>query len=87
MKISPVSEPIRVSEIAPRSADVPVPKKEANGPEPPLRASTALASMTEESAAMGEADHAARLKSVALALQSSRYSLDIMRIAEALARQ
>jgi hypothetical protein len=43
--------------------------------------------MTQSSAVMDEADHAARLMSVAMALQSGRYSLDIMRIAEALTRQ
>jgi hypothetical protein len=37
--------------------------------------------------AYGEAEHAARLMSVAMALQSGRYSLDIMRIASALSQQ
>ena len=87
MKVSPVSEPMRVSETAPRSAEAPPPKQEVKAPAPPPVASTALASMTQSSAAMDEADHAARLMSVAMALQSGRYSLDIMRIAEALTRQ
>jgi anti-sigma28 factor (negative regulator of flagellin synthesis) len=43
--------------------------------------------MTKSAGAMDEADHAARLMSVAMALQSGRYSMDIMRIAEALTRQ
>jgi hypothetical protein len=43
--------------------------------------------MTQSSAAVDQADHAARLKGVAMALQSGRYSLDLMRIAEALMRQ
>jgi len=87
MKVSPVSEPLRVSEIAPRSAEASPPKQEVKAPPPPAAASTALASMTQSSAAMDEAEHAARLMSVAMALQSGRYSLDIMRIAEALTRQ
>ncbi len=87
MKVSPVSEPLRVSEIAPRSAEASPPKQEVKAPPPPAAASTALASMTKSSAAMDEAEHAARLMSVAMALQSGRYSLDIMRIAEALTRQ
>jgi anti-sigma28 factor (negative regulator of flagellin synthesis) len=86
MKVSPVSEPLRVSETAPRSAEASPPKQEVKTPAPPV-ARTALASMTQSSAAMDEADHAARLMSVAMALQSGRYSLDIMRIAEALTRQ
>lgn len=86
MKVSPVSEPMRVSETAPRSAEASPPKQELKAPSPPV-ASTALASMTQSSAAMDEAEHAARLMSVAMALQSGRYSLDIMRIAEALTRQ
>jgi len=80
IKVSPVSEPMRVSEIAPRSA-------EASAPPPPTVAGTTLASMTQSSAAMDAADQAARLMSVAMALQNGRYSLDIMRIAEALTRQ
>jgi hypothetical protein len=93
MKVSPVSEPMRVSETAPRSAEASPPKQEVKAPAPPAPpapppvASTALASMTKSSAAMDEATHAARLMSVAMALQSGRYSLDIMRIAEALTRQ
>jgi hypothetical protein len=43
--------------------------------------------MVKTSAAMDEADHAARLMGVAMALQSGRYSVDIMRIATALMRQ
>jgi len=88
MKVSPVSEPMRVSEIAPRSAEASPPKQEVKPPPPPPTvAGTALASMTQSSAAMDSADQAARLMSVAMALQNGRYSLDIMRIAEALTRQ
>jgi hypothetical protein len=85
MKVSPMSEPLRVSETAPRSVDTPSPPPKEEAPPPPV--GTALASMTQSSAAVDQADHAARLKGVAMALQSGRYSLDLMRIAEALMRQ
>jgi len=81
---------MRVSEIAPRSAEASPPKQEVKAPAPPAPpavAGTALASMTQSSTAMDAADQAARLMSVAMALQNGRYSLDIMRIAEALTRQ
>ena len=87
MKVSPVSELLRVSETALRSTEASPPTQEVEAPPPPPVVSTALASMTQSSAVMDEADHAARLMSVAMALQSGRYSLDIMRIAEALTRQ
>jgi anti-sigma28 factor (negative regulator of flagellin synthesis) len=88
MKISSPSELLRPSEVAPRSADASSPKAkaEAEAPPPPPT-NTTLSSMTKSAGVMDEADHAARLMSVAMALQSGRYSMDIMRIAEALTRQ
>ncbi len=87
MKISSPSELLRPSEVAPRSAEVSSPKAKAEAEAPPPPPNTTLSSMTKSAGVMDEADHAARLMSVAMALQSGRYSMDIMRIAEALTRQ
>ena len=87
MKITPPSESLRVTEIAPRSPEAQPPKAKAEAPPPPPVPDTTLSAMSKSSGAIDEADHAARLMSVAMALQSGRYSMDIMRIAEALTRQ
>jgi len=100
MKISSPSEKLKPSEVAPRSseasssraarfdAELPATKPaEASPPPEAAPANTTLSTMVKTSAAMDEADHAARLMGVAMALQSGRYSVDIMRIATALMRQ
>jgi anti-sigma28 factor (negative regulator of flagellin synthesis) len=86
MKISSPSEVARPAEVAPRSAEASPPKAKAETPPPPA-VGTTLSSLTKSAGVMDEADHAARLMSVAMALQSGRYSMDIMRIADALTRQ
>lgn len=88
MKITSSQELKKPSEVAPRSPESSVTPKVAKveaAEVPPV--DTNLSSMTKFAGAYGEAEHAARLMSVAMALQSGRYSLDIMRIASALSQQ
>jgi anti-sigma28 factor (negative regulator of flagellin synthesis) len=55
--------------------------------EEPVVTDTKLDSLKKSAMTTAESEHAARLMSVAMALQSGRYSVDIMRIADALTRQ
>jgi hypothetical protein len=98
MKITPPSELLRQSEVASRSPEVSSPKAvkaEAIQKAEAARAAeqaqapvdTNLSSMAKTAITTAEAEHAARLMSVAMALQSGRYSVDIMRIADALTHQ
>jgi hypothetical protein len=100
MKITSPSELLRQTEVATRSSEASSPKavkaeaaqkaeaeRAAAQAEEPAFTDTKLDSLTKSALSMTETDHAARLKSVAMALQSGRYSLDIMRIADALTRQ
>jgi len=86
MKITPSAELVRSAEVASRSPEASPPKAKVEAPPPPAT-DTTLSAMTKSAGAADEADHAARLMSVAMALQSGRYSMDLMRIAEALTRQ
>jgi hypothetical protein len=87
MKITPAAELVRSVEVASRSPEASPPKAKDEAPPPPPATDTTLSAMTKSAGAADEADHAARLMSVAMALQSGRYSMDLMRIAEALTRQ
>jgi anti-sigma28 factor (negative regulator of flagellin synthesis) len=100
MKITSPSELLRQTEVASRSSEASSPKavkaeaaqkaeaaKAAIQAEEPAVADTKLDSLKKSAMSSAEADHAARLMSVAMALQSGRYSVDIMRIADALSRQ
>lgn len=100
MKITSPSELLRQTEVATRSSEASSPKavkaeaaqkaeaeRAAAQAEEPAVADTKLDSLKKSTVSMAETDHAARLKSVAMALQSGRYSVDIMRIADALTRQ
>lgn len=100
MKITSPSELLRQTEVATRSSEASSPKavkaeaaqkaeaeRAAARAEEPVVADTKLDSLKKSAVSMAENDHAARLKSVAMALQSGRYSVDIMRIADALTRQ
>ncbi|MBM4279579.1 MAG: hypothetical protein FJ137_02065 [Deltaproteobacteria bacterium] len=64
---------------------------EVEAPPPPPEeaaiADTKLDALKKSAMTTAESEHAARLMSVAMALQSGRYSVDIMRIADALIRQ
>jgi anti-sigma28 factor (negative regulator of flagellin synthesis) len=100
MKITSPSELLRQTEIASRSTEASSPKAvkaevarqaEVEAPPPPPEeaaiADTKLDALKKSAMTTAESEHAARLMSVAMALQSGRYSVDIMRIADALIRQ
>jgi hypothetical protein len=100
MKITSPSELLRQAEVASRSPEASSPKavkaeaaqraeaeREAAPAEESVVTDTKLDALKKSASATAEAEHAARLMSVAMALQSGRYSVDLMRIADALTRQ
>jgi anti-sigma28 factor (negative regulator of flagellin synthesis) len=85
------SEPSSPKAVKAEAAQRAEAEAEAERPAPPPEnaaiTDTKLDTLKKSAMTTAESEHAARLMSVAMALQSGRYSVDIMRIADALTRQ